>query len=281
MAGHLRCIRCALTALLVAAGLGSCTDVPITSTGTWAARYPISSVAQVDSLPELPGEGVTPQGCAEDQQEAVVDPATGELIPCPIDPIVVVVPPADDPVPPPPPPPGEEPAPGTGGSPPPPDGSCDGSVDWDPDCPAPPPYCSYLISADNECIGPPGPDEQDVILDDPNAVAAPCPNTNENPLWYAHEVSDDPGGEMAHFRFERGQLSKTEDLGTNPFFSTAKYYNSRDILSEKTARWVLRPGFLKVRCTIKVRALLISRKSFFRLYLIPEGAYDGKVERVL
>jgi hypothetical protein len=128
-----------LTAVVVAAGLASCSDAPITSTNILSSRYPYSRTLQVDSIPTDPGGGVTPQGCAEDQQETIVDGNTGDVVPCPLPGIVVVGPPP--PPPPTEPPPPSDPAPpppSGGGSPSPTTDSCDPYVDWDPDCPIPP-----------------------------------------------------------------------------------------------------------------------------------------------
>jgi len=123
-----------LAAALVVTALASCTDAPITSTSALSSRRPVKPATQVDSVPAQPDSVVIPQGCVEDQQEAVVDPVTGELIPCPLGPIIVVVPPSD---PPPPSPPSDPPSPppsGGGGTPPSSDSVCDPSLDWDSNC---------------------------------------------------------------------------------------------------------------------------------------------------
>lgn len=269
--------RSILTAVLVVLGLASCTDALVTPT-----TRPSRSIAQVDSVPELPGGGEAPQGCAEDQQESPQEPVD-EPTPCPITEIIVVSPPSPPP-PPPPPPPSDPPPPppGGGGTPPPPNGTCDPSVDWDPDCP-PPPVCGYLVSADNECISPPGPDEWDVIVSESEAAAPRgCPAINDALVGLAVDVSkEDPLGEMAHFRFEKGTLRKAEDLSVGRVISTAKYHNSRDALSENSARWVARPGYISVACNKRYEIPLFGSKLVFRFFYTPLGGYDGVVERAL
>jgi hypothetical protein len=206
--------RWILTATLAASVFGACADAPTRPTLVAPPLYQAGQAAQLDSQPASPpsppgdpGDDTT-QGCVEDQQEAVVDPATGELIPCPLPGLVVTPPPPE-----PPPPPDEPPPPGSGGTPPPTEGVCDPTVDWDPDCP-PPPVCGYPVSADGECIPRPGPNEQDEIFEEEDAAEPPCPKVNDTPIYYAHEVPEDPDGEMAHFVMEKG-LS-LQDRGSFP-----------------------------------------------------------------
>lgn len=126
--------RFPFAAILVATCLVSCTDAPTSSILVSPSQRPVVSSLQMDTVSAPPDDGVVPQGCVEDQQESVVDPATGELIACPIAPIVVVAPPPE-PTPPPSEPPSDPPPPPSGGgTPPPSDAVCDPSVDWDPDC---------------------------------------------------------------------------------------------------------------------------------------------------
>lgn len=245
---HLR-LRSVFSAAVIAAGLASCADAPTSSSSTSPSRNQLSSSLQWDTAALPPGDFTTPQGCVENYQESIVDPTTGELVPCPLSPIVVVVSPTDPPPhtePPPAPPP---PPPGGGGTPPPPNGTCDPSVDWDPDCP-PPPVCGYLVSADNECI--------------------PVDVSKEDPL-----------GEKAHFHFEKGTLQKAEDLSVGRFFSTAKYYNRRDVLSENSARWVARPGYVSAKCNRRYEIPIGGGRLVLRFFFTPLGAYDGVVERAL
>lgn len=238
------------------------------------ARRSDRSLSRLRCRPVIPAAPLP--RVVEDQQEAVVDPATAELVPCPLPGLVVTAPP---PEPPPPPPSDEPPPPGGGGTPPSTEGVCDPTVDWDPDCP-PPPVCGYLVSAAGECIPLPGPDEQDEIVSEAEAAARPCPNVNEHTLWYQEEVPEDPDGEMAHFRFEKGYLSKVEDLAVGFLISRAKYYNKRDIVSENFARWVMRPGYINVICTMKARIPLTAGRSYIRWSLIKDGSYDGTIERL-
>lgn len=282
MSSRLPIRRWILTATLAGSVLFGCADAPTRPTLATPPLGQAEHRAQLDSQPAPPplpsadpGDATT-QGCVEDQQEALIDPATGELVPCPLPGLVVTAPP---PEPPPPPPPDEPPPPGGGGNPPPTEGVCDRTVDWDPDCP-PPPVCGYLVSAAGECIPPPGADEQDEIIEEADAAEPPCPKVNDTPIYYAHDVPEDPDGEMAHFVMEKGYLSKIEDLSRGWFYSRAKYYNGRDILSENFARWVMRPGYINVKCSVKARIPLTSRKSFIRFTMTLDGSYDGKIERV-
>lgn len=137
-----------------------------------------------------------------------------------------------------------------------------------------------MVAADGTCIPAPGPGEHDEIVDAADSAPA-CPTVNENPLWYAQEMPDDPFKEMAHFRWEKGYLSKVEDLYRGTLYSEAKYYNSRDILSENTARWVMRPGYINVKCTRQFRIPLSTRKSVVRFTITSNGTYDGRIERAL
>jgi len=73
-------------------------------------------------------------------------------------------------------------------------------------------------------------------------------------------------------------LSKIEDLYRNFAYADAKYYNGRDILSEKTARYVMRPGFINVRCIRQLRIPLAGRKSVVRFRMTSNGSYDGRIE---
>jgi hypothetical protein len=131
------------------------------------------------------------------------------------------------------------------------------------------------VAEDGTCISPPGEGEQDVFVDD-HESAPPCPAVNDTPIWYAHEMPGDP--ELAHFRWEKGYLSKIEDLTRNFAYPDAKYYNGRDIFSEKTARYVMRPGFINVRCIRQFRIPLAGRKSVVRFKMTSNGSYDGKIE---
>jgi hypothetical protein len=139
------------------------------------------------------------------------------------------------------------------------------------------------VSADNECISPPGPDEWDIIVSQSEAAAPRgCPAINDALVALAVDVSkEDPSGEMAHFHFEKGTLRKTEDLSVGRYVSTAKYHNSRDVLSENSARWVARPGYVSVMCNKRFEIPLFGSKLVFRFYYTPLGGYDGAVERAL
>lgn len=279
---HLR-LRSVFSVAVIAAGLAACADAPTASSSISPSPNQLSSSVQWDTAAVPPDDLTTPQGCVENYQESLKDPSVGEPEPCPLGPIVVVAPPPAPPPPTEPPPPPPPPPLGGGGTPPLPNGTCDPSVDWDPDCP-PPPVCGYLVSADNECISPPGPDEWDVIVNTADAAAPRgCPAINDTQVALAVDVSpDDPNGEMAHFHFEKGTLRKTEDLSVGRWVSTAKYHNPRDVLSENSLRWVARPGFISVTCNKRFEIPIGGGyKVVFRFYFTPLGGYDGVVERAM